>query len=148
MSLPPVLARRIGQALDLREAPDFADEPDRLPAIAGAYLLAIRVGEDVPLGLPRLGNPVLASGWYFYCGSARGPGGIRARVARHMKRDKVLRWHVDRLTVAAVERHAIAFADASECDLVARLLRAGCTVPVPGLGSSDCRRCESHLLRC
>ncbi len=39
----------------------------------------------------------LRKGYYFYIGSAFGPGGIRARVGRHLQHNKVLRWHIDYL---------------------------------------------------
>ncbi|MEI2383790.1 GIY-YIG nuclease family protein [Breoghania sp. JC706] len=119
----------------------------RLPEAPGSYVLLIRLSRKRALDMPRLGYPVLLRGWYAYCGSAHGPGGIRARVSRHMRREKVLRWHVDRLTVAAGEVRAAAFTDRGECDLVATLMQAGFTVPVPGFGSTDCRVCPAHLLR-
>ncbi|PTW58762.1 Uri superfamily endonuclease [Breoghania corrubedonensis] len=118
-----------------------------LPDGPGSYVLLIRLPRRLPLDMPRLGNPVLSRGWYAYCGSAHGPGGIRARVSRHMRREKTLRWHVDRLTIAAGEVRAAAFADRGECDLVATLMQAGFTVPVSGFGSTDCRVCPAHLLR-
>lgn len=42
----------------------------------------------------------------------------------------------------------MAFPGQSECALLARLLEIdeGVSVPVPGFGSTDCRRCPSHLL--
>lgn len=116
------------------------------PAAPGAYVLVVRLAEPLALDLPRLGDPVLPPGRYAYCGSARGPGGLAARIARHRRPDKSLRWHVDRLTaVAAVER-VFWEADGDECALVSRLIAAGGTVPAPGFGSSDCRACAAHLL--
>ncbi|WP_296520394.1 DUF123 domain-containing protein [Rhodoplanes sp.] len=86
----------------------------------------------------------LPAGRYLYCGSARGPGGLRARIARHLRRRKTLRWHVDRLTTRGTVFAVWAIPGGDECDLVARL--AALPVPLPGFGSSDCRRCRSHLL--
>ncbi|MGE5504370.1 MAG: GIY-YIG nuclease family protein, partial [Actinomycetota bacterium] len=83
-------------------------------------------------------------GRYLYCGSARGPGGLRARVGRHMRKGKVVRWHVDRLTEAGRVVGAWVFEGGDECGLVARL--AHLPVPIPGFGSSDCKVCPSHLL--
>ncbi len=119
----------------------------RLSEAPGAYVLLIRLGRRLAIDLPRLGNPVLEPGWYAYCGSAHGPGGVRARVLRHMRKDKKVRWHVDRLTIAAREVRAATFLDRSECDLVARLIEVDFTVPVAGFGSSDCATCPAHLLR-
>ncbi|MDJ0931196.1 GIY-YIG nuclease family protein [Breoghania sp.] len=118
----------------------------RLPETPGSYVVLIRFGKRLALDMPGLGNPVFARGWYAYCGSAHGPGGVRARVSRHLRHEKRLRWHVDRLTVAASEVRAAAFQGLSECDLVGGLLAVEFTVPVPGFGSSDCATCPAHLL--
>ena len=124
----------------------FQNSATDLPNASGAYLLRIVLAK--PRLLPRpLPSAMLEAGVYLYAGSARGPGGIRARCARHLRRDKTLRWHVDRLTTAADSVSAAAFPGASECDLVEAVLARGATVPVAGFGSSDCRRCRAHLLR-
>lgn len=118
-----------------------------IPKGPGVYALLIRLPRPLTLPVERLGRPVLDRGNYVYCGSARGPGGLAARVGRHLRRDKILRWHVDYLTVAGRIIDVLCRLDGSECDLVrcyGRLL--GVTVPVPGFGSSDCRQCKSHLL--
>lgn len=117
-----------------------------LPTRRGAYLLAIVL--DRTLAGELRGKPyTLPPGTYLYAGSANGPGGIAARVARHLRRDKKPHWHVDALTVAASGITALAFPDGNECALVERLLDEGCEAPLPGFGSSDCRSCPAHLLR-
>ena len=119
------------------------DEP---PAVPGAYLLVVDLDAPLALDIASLSPAVLAPGRYAYCGSARGPGGIRARVARHLRAGKAARWHVDRLTAAAAVVSVFAQPGAGECELFARLLAApGVRVPVRGFGSSDCRRCPAHL---
>lgn len=128
----------------LRLFPDASADP--LPSQPGSYLLLISLLERLQ-GKLR-GKPyTLAPGTYLYAGSANGPGGIAARVARHMRNDKKLHWHVDELTVAASEITALAFPGGSECVLVERLLKEGYEAPLPGFGSSDCRSCPAHLLR-
>ena len=123
-------------------------DTDRMPADAGAYLLAIRIDAPLAIDRPRLGAPVLPPGCYLYAGSARGPGGLRARVGRHFRRDKPCRWHVDSLTLACGDIAALLVADGDECILVSTLLDSQrFQSALPGFGSSDCRRCESHLLR-
>ncbi len=127
--------------------PVAAAEAHALPAVPGAYLLLVRLATPLALTIGTLPPAILLPGWYLYAGSARGPGGIRARVARHLRRDKRVNWHVDRLTGAAAEIRACAAPGAAECDLVAALLaRPGVEAPVAGFGSSDCRTCPSHLL--
>ncbi len=86
-------------------------------------------------------------GWYFYVGSARGSGGIRARVRRHFRHKKTAHWHIDRLTKEAVEMVALAVADGHECELSGKLLKSRrFKVAAADFGSTDGRICESHLL--
>ncbi|TIX51357.1 GIY-YIG nuclease family protein [Alteraurantiacibacter aquimixticola] len=111
----------------------------------GAYVLLLYLEGETSGRFGRR-DFTLPAGRYAYCGSANGPGGIAARVGRHMRHDKSAHWHVDQLTVAASDITALAFPGGSECALVERLLAAGAHLPLPGFGSSDCRRCEAHLL--
>ncbi len=118
-----------------------------LPAAAGAYLLAVKLARPARLAVARLGSPALAAGTYLYAGSARGPGGLSARLRRHLRSGKRIRWHIDHVTAAGSAAGVLALPDAKECELVARLLALpGMRVPVPGFGSSDCRTCPAHLL--
>lgn len=121
---------------------------ERLPKNPGAYVLFLTLPTALRLDIAALGFPLAAPGAYAYCGSARGPGGLRARIARHLRPDKPLHWHIDRLTTAG-RVTAIGYAiDGSECALFDRLLSGtGASSPIPGFGSSDCRRCPSHLAR-
>jgi Uri superfamily endonuclease len=59
-------------------------------AIELADTLAVTLSGRLPIVLP--------AGRYLYCGSAKGPGGLKARLSRHMRRGKSVRWHVDQLT--------------------------------------------------
>lgn len=120
--------------------------PDDLPADRGAYALVLPLARDTRLDIAALGRPVLPAGLYLYAGSAWGPGGIRARVARHLRRGKALVWHIDRLTEAAAVERVVAFPGARECEIADFVVARGAQVPVPGFGASDCRSCEAHLL--
>jgi Uri superfamily endonuclease len=123
--------------------PDAAPE---LPGDPGAYVLTIALAKHLCLNLSQFAGSTLAPGTYAYCGSAYGPGGIRARVARHLRRDKPLRWHVDRLTAAGRIDLVGIRVGGRECDLVDEILSFGGTVVLHGFGSSDCNRCPTHLL--
>ena len=115
---------------------------------SGAYLLAIDLRTPMTVAIARRPPRTLAPGCYLYCGSAYGPGGLAARLRRHLRADKKPHWHVDQLTVAAgVAGIAVSPADC-ECDIVDQLkVAADVSVPVAGFGSSDCRRCSAHLLQ-
>jgi Uri superfamily endonuclease len=54
--------------------------------------------------LPKVAGAIFPKGTYLYCGSAKGSGGITARVTRHCKQDKKPHWHVDELTLNGAGR--------------------------------------------
>ncbi len=118
----------------------------RLTADAGVYLLVIDLDAPLALEIASLPAAVLPPGRYVYCGSAHGPGGIRARVGRHLRAGKAAHWHVDRLTAAGRIAGVRAWPGGRECDVFAGVLATpGARVPVRGFGASDCRRCPAHL---
>lgn len=124
-----------------------AEAVARLDGARGAYLLALRLPANTALVF-RGNRLALPPGWYFYAGSAHGPGGIRARLARHFRRDKKAHWHIDRLTPLADRLFALAVPGGRECALVLRMAATGAvTFPLDGFGSSDCRRCRAHLMQ-
>ena len=100
----------------------------RIPGTGGAYALLIRLPRALTADIPALGAPRLAAGSYVYCGSAYGPGGLAARIGRHLRVGKRRRWHVDRLTEAGRVCGLAVRVGGCECDLVAALQIA----PVPG----------------
>jgi Uri superfamily endonuclease len=123
--------------------PDVASD---LPRDCGAYVLFIQLAEPLSLDLPAFKGRVLEVGEYAYAGSAYGPGGIRARVRRHLRSVKPLRWHVDRMTaVGRIHRIGVR-PEGRECHLVGELLSLGGVPVLPGFGSSDCRTCPAHML--
>ncbi len=118
-----------------------------LPSQPGTYALILEATavQDVPIG--KLGVLHMLPGIYVYVGSALGPGGLAARVDRHVLREKTLHWHIDYLR-AETRLVAVWFARGAkhgECHRSRILERAtGAQVPLDGFGSSDCR-CRSHL---
>jgi histidyl-tRNA synthetase len=120
---------------------------DTIPRARGAYILEIALDQPLAFEAARL-RGTLPPGRYAYAGSANGPGGLQARIARHLRPDKRMHWHADRLTTAG-RVTGIAFAErAHECDLAQSLAaQPGATIPLAGFGSSDCRHCRAHLVR-
>ena len=117
----------------------------------GLYVLLLRLNIAVMLRVGALGEVTLPAGDYLYVGSAR--RGLRARIDRHRRREKRVRWHIDYLTThpGCDLEDVLAFVDPAitECELLRVVAAAtGATAPVPGLGSSDCRSgCPAHLVR-
>jgi Uri superfamily endonuclease len=126
--------------------PDFRD----LPSSAGTYMLYLCLAHSQALTIGHLGRCHLPAGHYFYVGSARGAGGLRSRVGRHLRGDGVAYWHIDYLhAVAEVRNVFYTVTDTSlECAwslAVAQLPHA--FIPVPHFGASDCRSgCGAHLI--
>ena len=116
------------------------------PGEAGCYLVWLLLTEDTTIQRP--GRLDLSAGCYVYAGSARGPGGLRARLSRHLRKEKSIRWHVDQLTTEADQAIAWAWHEGSECELVTKLSQSNAfDFPARHFGSSDCKHCPSHLLK-
>lgn len=142
-ALPPDLAALLPDAAASAAPGTVAG----LPALPGAYLLVCRLAAPLKTLPDRFTGKHLDPGWYIYAGSARGPGGIAARLGRHLDGTGKRRWHIDALTMTGAARAGFAYPGSHECGLVTRLFASGAfTIPLPGFGSSDCRQCASHLL--
>ena len=119
-----------------------------IPPQAGTYILILHLASPIELRVGRLGASRFPAGWYGYVGSALGPGGLAARLGRHLRRHKRLHWHIDYL-LAVAELTEIWWAvspEQQECAWVRALSQLpGATVPLPGFGASDCH-CPAHLL--
>jgi len=124
----------------------------------GLYILLIAACGEVTVG--RLGRHRF-DGRYLYVGSARGPGGLRRRIERHLaiasgKRKRGPKhWHIDYLLELGRLERIWLLPDAaspekmrtrmSECELVRQLVALGAQPAVRGFGASD-SPCETHLL--
>ena len=115
----------------------FVRKAKDAPTLPGAYVLIIELAESIQITLPRKPKTTLQAGRYLYCGSARGSGGIRARLSRHMRPDKVIHWHVDRLTDAGRVTGAWIFPGRDECELVGDLSHL--PAPIRGLAAPTAR---------
>ena len=121
-----------------------ATDVTALAAETGAYLLLLELNTPIGLVITSFSGIELAAGAYIYAGSAHGPGGLKSRLARHLRRDKRRHWHIDHLTGIASSILAYAVPDGSECALVRSLLESDqYHHPLPGFGSSDCRSCRA-----
>lgn len=111
----------------------------------GAYVLGLRMDQDWRGSVGRLGVVAVPAGAAAYVGSAM--GGLDARIRRHLRPQKPLRWHIDWLTTSCSPVGAVAVPsdERIECLLAADLRRRGWLEGPRGFGSSDCR-CRTHLL--
>lgn len=106
------------------------------------YQLLIELPRPLRLRIGRLGSYAFPAGRYVYTGSAR--RNFEQRIARHLRREKTLRWHIDWLLAAPGVR-VIDVTRHNESECAVNRATAG-VIPVPGFGASDCRAgCGSHL---
>ena len=118
-----------------------------MQARPGTYALVMRCSSDQKVNVGKLGRLQVRPGFYVYVGSAFGPGGLKARIAHHLKISTRPHWHIDYLRsilhlneawyTYAAERNEHYWADTFS------VLR-GATIPITGFGASDCS-CISHL---
>lgn len=128
-------------------APGSSPMATRFPPIPGAYVLGVDLARPLALSLPGKAPVTLGPGRYFYAGGAHGPGGIKARGSRHMRKRKALRWHIGHLAEAGTVAGILALPQGRECAALAALRsQPGTPVPVKGFGSSDRRACPAHLV--
>lgn len=64
-----------------------------------SYQLQLELTQPVRCVIGRLGEFDFPAGRYHCTGSAR--RGLEARIARHLRAEKALRWHIDHLLGAA-----------------------------------------------
>jgi Uri superfamily endonuclease len=113
----------------------------------GTYVLVLFSPHKGSIEVGQLGQMPLERGFYVYVGSARGPGGLRARLAHHQKVSPRPHWHIDYLRPATrIDRVWCSYARASKEHQWAQAIKKlpGAQMPIAGFGSSDCN-CESHL---
>jgi Uri superfamily endonuclease len=72
-----------------------------VPGLPGTYVLVLVVEDEQQVRVGRLGEFRIPPGWLAYVGSARGPGGLAARLARHLRHPKPPVWHIDFLRAVA-----------------------------------------------
>jgi Uri superfamily endonuclease len=124
---------------------------DDLPAQPGSYALILELTQPQVLEIGRLGGFGFPAGIYVYLGSARGPGGIRARVGRHLRSGDKLHWHFDYLRQTTEIRgfgYLLETGTTMECAWSQKLAASpDARIPVPGFGASDCQAgCPAHLI--
>lgn len=111
----------------------------------GVYLVEFDLACDCVIRVGRSGERPFARGRYVYVGSAQ--AGLPHRVARHARKGKPLRWHVDYLAEHATATAAWAWAVSKQGECAAARLLQHAFGSVRGFGCSDCA-CRSHLFVC
>ncbi len=109
----------------------------------GSYILLLALTEGRFIEVGKLGRIMFPKGHYLYVGSAM--LNLRARINRHIRKTKRLRWHIDYLAKEADSLIPIPIRSSNrqECEIAGSLsliMREG----AHNFGSSDCD-CPTHL---
>jgi Uri superfamily endonuclease len=122
--------------------PPFPGKCGSLKSEPGTYALILRCSSDQLIEVGRLGRLGIKKGHYIYVGSAFGPGGVLARVGRHLRVDKIRRWHMDYLrpVVSLGEVWYSHDPERREDAWAGLLMKHWCDAfPIRGFGAGDCR---------
>ncbi|HEC88501.1 MAG TPA: GIY-YIG nuclease family protein [Thermoplasmata archaeon] len=109
----------------------------------GSYLLLIEVKEGKNIKIGKIGEIYFPKGYYIYVGSAM--NNIEKRIARHIKKNKKMRWHIDYL-IEKTDLIEIFYKECEvkeECSIAEKFLINGFS-SIKKFGASDCK-CKSHL---
>ena len=127
--------------------PTIPEADAKIANAPGTYALILRCKCAREQAIGHLGTLRFERGFYLYIGSAFGPGGLRARIGRHLRNVKRLHWHIDYAlqvlqpveiwTTCDPRRREHSWAGALTTD-------DGACTPVRGFGCSDCA-CTAHL---
>ncbi len=118
-----------------------------MPSVSGAYVLLLSKAAPETIVIGKRGRFFFPEGFYAYIGSAFGPGGLCARVNRHLSKNKRLHWHIDYLLKRTRIREIWAGENHVKREHEWAKIWANspdATVAVSGFGSGDCR-CPAHL---
>ncbi len=108
----------------------------------GSYLLLLRI-PFATITVGALGSVRFAPGLYGYVGSAMGKAAtLGHRLARHVRRGKALRWHIDYVTLHPGVMPVSAFVSVDPIISEERLARlcAGKFAVIAGFGNSDLKK--------
>jgi Uri superfamily endonuclease len=118
------------------------------PITNGIYTLLIKVKNNKNILVGKLGNIEFKKGFYVYIGSAQ--NNLKARIKRHLRKNKKIFWHIDYLTshqgTQIIEVWILSDNNRrKECEVAEKFYKevSPCGI-IRNFGSSDCK-CPSHL---
>ena len=121
-----------------------------IPSEKGNYILVFHLEKRAKQYMHRFNVLDFGPGFYLYCGSAHGSGGIKSRIKRHQSRSSKKFWHIDFIKdrFHLREYWYQVSSEKNECVFSQFLANSKSgNIPIKGFGSSDCRnKCESHLI--
>ena len=126
----------------------MVDQSIQITKQQGTYALMFKCEIPFLAVAGRLGSIQIDSGFWVYVGSAFGPGGLRSRLAHHLKPSTRPHWHLDYIKHALhpIEIWVTVDEVKREHDWAGIFSTLkGAVRPIEGFGASDCS-CLSHLI--
>lgn len=131
--------------------------PNEIPALPGSYALLLALDHPLSLTVGRMEAFNFPPATYVYFGSAGGPGGLKARLQRHILGSPYPHWHIDSFRSAGVLKsiyflstpnHSPPPLSRLECAWSqAAAVTQSASIPAPHFGASDCQQgCPAHLI--
>jgi len=114
----------------------------------GTYALLFKCTRPFQAKAGKLGSVDVVAGYWIYVGSAFGPGGLRSRLAHHLKPSQRPHWHLDYLKTGLEPLVVWATSDPVKREHAWATVFSelkGATRPIAGFGATDCT-CHSHLI--
>ena len=115
----------------------------------GNYILVMSLEKTTNQIIPKFGNVRLLPGYYFYCGSAHGSGGLKSRITRHLNSNSKLFWHIDyiKYLMDFLEVWYQIQSEKNECSFSHFFSKQeNAVIAIQGFGASDCKNmCNAHL---
>jgi Uri superfamily endonuclease len=124
-----------------------------LPDDSGSYIIIGELPFESSMISGPFGGQMLPGGFYLYSGSAFGPGGLRARISRHIKKGTEKKfWHFDYLKDFLNIKeiwYSVSGSKNLECQFIKKLQGLEfISFPILKFGASDCHfGCPAHLAR-
>lgn len=122
---------------------------EMVPAEKGTYALLIDLEKDRYLNIGKQGSTYFNRGFYIYCGSAQGKGGLKGRLKILLRRNRRIHWHIDHLLEFSkvLGIYYMVTNENRECIWSQRFgMCSDLTVPCIRFGASDCKEnCQAHL---
>ena len=108
----------------------------------GCYILIMELRQDKSIQIGKIGNIFFKKGFYAYIGSAL--NGLEARINRHCRNEKKIRWHIDYLLQHGkiIKVFFKVNNKREECSIAKKFEVK--LLPISSFGCSDCI-CNSHL---
>ena len=115
----------------------------------GIYILELFAEKDFTISAKKFIGVTFPLGFYYYIGSAQ--KNLKSRIERHLKKDKIINWHIDHLTThesiriinyfilhEAEKNIEAEIANNFELDFEGQVI-------VNGFGNSDTKETKTHL---